>query len=144
MLKLNTQRVADSSQRPIDGIKEESLLASSAAWSIGFHYPPQCFCYIQVQGILRKIKKESPRYAHNLLKIFIFLSQCTLSCREWRMCLFWCPRKRIQGIQWPYLSQRFLVMNPWWRLFQSIMPKMLTRCAFWDGTYTSSSRNCHP
>ena len=63
MSKFNSQGIPDSRQCSIDGIKETVatciILRSDP---FGFHYPPQCFCKVQVRGVWRKIKEEKSTF----------------------------------------------------------------------------------
>lgn len=146
MFKFNSQSIPDSRQCPIDGIKEvvatRIILRSDP---FGFHYPPQCFRKVQVRGIRRKIKEEKPTFLPQCPQFsYLLVSMYARIVKHDERVFLNAQGKGFEVFNDLVRVNAFSRGEPMIAVVPVYHAEDVDPLCLWDGTYTSSSRNCQP
>ena len=146
MFKFKSQGIPDSHQCPIDGIKEvvatRIILRSDP---FGFHYSPQDFSKVLVTGIRREVKEKKSAFLpqHPQFPYFLVSIYARIVKHDERVFLN-VQRKGIEVFNDLVCVNAFNCGEPMIAVVSVYHTEDVPLCAFPDGTYTSSSRNCLP
>ena len=142
MFELNSDTFSNIRQRPVDGV-EKSVFRNIILWSDPFSLqdPPKRFGNVQMRRIWRKIEKKQPTLLPKVTQLLYFSVPMYRSIIKDNKCIFFNFERESLSRKSMTLSALILsvVQNPSYWLLRSIIPKMLSLCAFKDGIYTSSS-----